>query len=182
MSAAGGTGGTGRLAGQSKDEIDAIASKKGLIAFYPKDRELLIDFDEPFETGVIKLAAEIGSGRTQAILRESDNIVVVNQFYTKSKSGRTHAYILLSHDINNYERCLLQALFKSDPAREAFNFIRTRRNEPDSIALFETPDQAKLVTKWRNNYKFRLHREVLEKARKDKAEYESMIDYESHAI
>lgn len=177
----GGTGGTGVLAGQTRGEIDKIASRKGLIAFYPKDRELLIDFDEPFETGVIKLAAHLGTSPVSLTLKSADEIEIVEQFFTRSKSGRTHAYILMNCDLNNQERCLLQALFRSDPVREAYNLIRTMRNEKDSIALFETPDQAKLVQKWRYDITVGRAKRILEEARAAKRAKAIVIDDPIHS-
>lgn len=138
------------LKGRTQGDITKMAAEAGLVTFFPKPRELMIDIDEPFAAASVKFAAQIGSGAVMAAFDKAQ-IHFVDTLYTVSKSGNLHAYVALDVDITDYERLIIQAALRSDPVRDVLSMLRLREGKQEHyhMALFETEDQAKLVRKWR---------------------------------
>lgn len=138
---------------RTKSECEALAKESGLIAFYPEDDELMLDYDIDFEVATLKKGVAVFRSSPARILQEHAHID--RWTWTKSVSGNAHLYLRLHEKYTYEQRCLMQAILGSDLTREAFNLIRYMNNskynekDPYVIALFETPDQAKLVEEWR---------------------------------
>lgn len=153
-----------KVKGRTAAECQSIGTQKGLVTFFPKDREVLIDLDEPFATTCVKTQAKIATGIGK--LLADHGLESISQLYTVSQSGNAHLYLLMNDDITIIERCLVSALLGGDLQREAFNLIRFRGGEADgAICLFETPEQAKLVREWRMTYSVRLAKERIQHAK-----------------
>lgn len=138
------------LKGRTQKEISDMAAQAGLVTFFPKPCELMIDIDEPYATASVKLGAKLGSGPVAITLRKA-NIHILGQLFTVSKSGNLHAYVDLDMDIEDHERIIIQAAFRSDPVRDILSLMRLREGNQEHyhMSLFETEDQAKLVKIWR---------------------------------
>lgn len=138
------------LRGKTPEEITDIATRAGLVVFFPRPGELMLDIDEPFAAACVRLGARINSGAVQSCLNKA-NIRFGRSLFITSRGGNLHAYIQMNIDISDYERIVIQAALRSDPVRDILSMLRLRDgNQGDyHMALFETEEQAELVRKWR---------------------------------
>jgi len=135
---------------RDKQSVEDAAQKLGLIAMFPRANELTLDIDQPFDsTGVCSEFDRIDE------VLERNNFYIVSVLHTKSKSGNTHVWIRfrwtsVGFHITDCHRIALQAALGSDPVREAISVIRSLHGSLYPSALFETPEEAAKVTKWRS--------------------------------
>lgn len=123
----------------TQEEATEKAAELGLVAFFPKDDELFIDDDHHTHTM---------QDPVYKILK-NNGIEIKSSLYTVSKSGNRHVYIKLSEAVDNRLRLFLQAVLGSDVARETLGMLRYRTEGDFLITLYEKPDQAAKVNKWR---------------------------------
>lgn len=136
----------------TKQAMD-LAKMDGLVAIFPTDRELTLDFDIPYTEAMIRHSAMVNSGKTSRTLRDLKTIMFLSQLWTTSKSGNAHLYIYLNMPLDGVTRSFYQALLGSDTTRELFNYTRLGENKGKEdryeMCLFEKPDQADIVNTWR---------------------------------
>jgi hypothetical protein len=123
-----------KLFAQTAKEAENIAAREGLTAFFARDNELFLDFDQPFP------------GRVLLILLEQD--LIQSELRTVSRNGNTHVYLRLNRFVSLFERLALQAVLQSDPVKEILTTLRALDGE-GVIALFETSIEAIRVARWR---------------------------------
>jgi hypothetical protein len=124
----------------TKEECDRKAAAQGLVCVFASDSELLLDMDSPYEKCEYPY-------KYYQIIENLINIGESNEtpIRTKSKGGNTHIYIRLAGPTSRERRLCLHACLGSDPMREnvASRYLK------DEICLFETPEEAERVAKWR---------------------------------
>lgn len=111
----------------------------------PKPNEIQIDYDVPsvperFETAMNFLS--------QAFVEPGQSLRYV---VTRSKSGNTHVNVALPEGVvlTEIERCAWQAVFLSDPNREALSLVSIRRGlkNPSLMIEFKSESDAQAQTK-----------------------------------
>lgn len=92
-----------------------------------KDNELQIDLDSPVLPDNFK--------RLIGILEEQ--VGQVEYKVTISKSGNRHVIVTMANPLGIFERVAWQAIFGSDPVREAAHLSSIMREELNPILLYE---------------------------------------------
>lgn len=133
---------------RNAEEVEAIAASLGLVCFIADDRELQLDLDNN------KIPVHLA--RVTEVL-EQNGWSVVDTLRTTSKGGGAHLYIKMGVAIGPLQRIALQAMLGSDPVREVLSMLRLSAGATASTALFETPDMALRVVKWRKKHCFRVY-------------------------
>lgn len=126
-------------------DVHEVAAGLKLFAFLPEPDEIFIDED----------GDEVDVTRVRQVLKDN-NINIMSELVTISKSGKTHRYYKVDPPIKSHmARLVLQLALGSDPVKEVLSLVRIMKpieNEPESaIALFETKRQAARVVLWREN-------------------------------
>lgn len=100
------------------------------------DKMLMLDYDAKQYDGSL-------SEQFYSALGIFDQVVGSNNYYqvTKSKGGNTHVVINLEKPMPIVERIAWQAVFGSDPKREALHLRSVSRGELNPILLFMRKDQ-----------------------------------------
>ncbi len=130
---------------QNKEEVEATAKSRGLIAFYPGTHEIFLDIDEGMKDPLVSV--------TEALNRGGFKIRALGRLVTVSQSGKgKHIYLHLSDFVNPLERIAIQAVLGSDPLKEALSLCRYRKQCEVPTVLFETPAWAKRVEQWRKKF------------------------------
>lgn len=138
--------GSDRLYGvETIADVEAMATAQGLVCLFPRGDELTMDLDSPgayVNSRIFAFMAEKGMLRTDRVLT------------TRSKSGNTHVWIKMDFVITSEdERAAFQAALGSDPMREVLGLWRNRRQGTQVVfAMFETPEEAVKVEKWRKRF------------------------------
>lgn len=132
------------VAQRSEEEAIDIASSAGLVAFFPRDDEAFLDIDDTAYIPRNKVMDALNAAENMA-----DRLAVVSSIVTTSKSGNKHVYVRFDRPLLLLERLVIQAVLGSDPVKEALTLLRVLAESTGAIALFETPDQAKRVERWR---------------------------------
>lgn len=139
-------------AARTKEQAIKLANDSGLEAFFPLPYELMLDFDEPYDSAVIRRSAEVLHSKASSVLRDLKTMMFLSLLWTKSKSGNAHLWVFLNVDLDDMTRSFAQAILGSDPAREVFNYVRLQESTDDkeyAMALFETKEEAAKVREWR---------------------------------
>lgn len=134
---------------RSLNEVQQIAKDKGLVAIIPEANELQLDLDNPpyvINGNVLKCLWNKG-------------VEIQDTLKTISPGGNKHIYVRVSKDMTAMERIAIQACLGSDPVREVLSVLRVEAWDCPS-ALFETPEWADKVQKWRDKFKHYIRREV----------------------
>jgi hypothetical protein len=136
---------------RSIDTARDIAKSKGLVAFFPYDDELFLDYDGTTEADVEFLLAPV------AKVLEENGVSIFGRLTTVSQSGEgIHVYLQVNQPIDIFERLIVQACMGSDPVKEVLSYLRMlvgNCHRTAACALFETPDMALLVQDWRASKK-----------------------------
>ncbi len=129
---------------RTKDEIQEIAAKQGMVAVIPLPNELQLDIDSP--------GATLQDLNQEVVAALADNgIIFIGHLITKSKSGNTHIHLGLNKELDQGLRIALQAALGSDPVREALAVCRKREGSDTPCVLFESRLSAIKVDLWRNS-------------------------------
>ncbi len=68
------------------------------------------------------------------------HIGAVHAYSTRSKSGNLHVFVQLAEPMRRQDRLFWQAVFGSDPVREALNWLWMRAGHRSECFLVETSD------------------------------------------
>lgn len=108
-------------------ELKMLADERGCELIPPQPDQLLIDIDQPIDSGLDQMNQRI----YELIDREYG---VRKKEKWASINGRAHYRLTLWRDINDTERLFLQAVLGSDPVREFFGWRRmTNEHECPSV-------------------------------------------------
>jgi hypothetical protein len=107
------------------------------------DYTLQLDFDHPSNLlCVIEPPDNFHSIRDML----EQQVGPVDYAVTRSKGGNVHVTITMREPMNIIERVAWQAIFGSDPVREALHLHSIKRNELNPILLFERKSPQLLLT------------------------------------
>jgi hypothetical protein len=126
---------------RSEEEVEQIADERGLIAFFCKDDELMVDEDTP-------PSSPLWTAVEDAIWKGGHHFLK-DELETTSVHGKKHRYYKLESPLDPTERLLLQACLGSDPLREVLSLLRLKEGSEAVTVLFETPHEAARVIRWR---------------------------------
>lgn len=123
---------------RNEQSIVKEAASRGLLAFFPSDKELFIDIDDPQ-----------GDLDPRIVDIISDQFGITGSLRTISAGGNLHFYLKLENSVEPYLQIGLQCALGSDPVRETLS-LAILFNGGCANALFETPIESVRVEEWRN--------------------------------
>jgi hypothetical protein len=115
-------------------KVQAVIDEQGVSNEFeivlPKDNELQLDYD------CIELPAqfnEVMDILTQTVPKDA----IIEYFVTRSRSGNLHVTIALPYKLGPYQRIAWQAVFGSDPKREALSVRSATVGDKNPTLLIE---------------------------------------------
>jgi hypothetical protein len=137
---------------RTEEEVEQVADERGLIAFFCKDDELMVDEDTPLSPSLWTAV--------ESALWKGGHHFLRDELVTTSVNGNRHRYYKLEAPLDPTERLLLQACLGSDPLREILSLLRLKEGSEAVTVLFETPHEAARVIRWREQHEPKQRRRI----------------------
>ena len=130
---------------QTAEEVEAEALDKGLHPIIIRAMELTLDIDDEFTS----LASILTKDRLEFLDR--NGIKVVSNVVTTSQGGNSHVWLRVeARFLSPGAKAAIQIAMGSDYKRELIALWRNEKNGCP-LYLFETPEEAKKIMKWRRS-------------------------------